>query len=233
MILPSWLRDVTPATMRADLFAALMLAAYMVPAALADAAIAGLPPQAGLHACIFGGMVFWLFSGSSRTVVTVTTGLSLLLGQAVADASAGDPARHAALIAAATLWTGIFAGLGWALGAGVLARFVSETVMLGFKCGLALHLAAAQLPKFLGFTGEGEDFLARAHHLVLHLGDTRPASLALGLLALLLLLVGKAVAPTRPCPPTAKGAPAGRARARRAWSPPDAGPGDALSLIHI
>ena len=84
MVLPGWLRSVTGATLRADLVAGLMLAAYMVPAALADAAIAGLPPQAGLHACIFAGAVFWLFSGSSRTVVTVTTGLSLLLGQTVA-----------------------------------------------------------------------------------------------------------------------------------------------------
>jgi len=198
MVLPAWLRDVTAATLRADLFAGLMLAAYMLPAALADAALAGLPPQAGLHACIFAGAVFWLFSGSSRTVVTVTTGLALLLGQTVASASGGDPARHAALIATATLWAGFFAGLGWALGAGALARFVSETVMLGFKCGLALHLAAAQLPKFLGFTGHGEDFLARVAYLAQHLEETERASFLLGSLALVLLLVGKAVAPTRP-----------------------------------
>ncbi len=198
MVLPGWMRSVTGATLRADLVAGLMLAAYMVPAALADAAIAGLPPQAGLHACIFAGAIFWLFSGSSRTVVTVTTGLSLLLGQTVAEMSGGDPARHAALIAAATLWAGAFAALGWALGAGVLARFVSETVMLGFTCGLALHLAAAQLPKLLGFAGHGEDFIDRVVHLVLHVGETNLASLLLGSAALAALLVGKALAPTRP-----------------------------------
>lgn len=198
MLRPAWMRDVSAATMRGDLVAGLMLAAYMVPASLADAAIAGLPPQAGLHACIFAGAVFWLFSGSSRTAVTVTTGLSLLLGQSVAEMSGGDPARQAALIAAATLWAGAFAGLGWALGAGVLARFVSDTVMLGFKFGLALHLAAAQLPKFLGFAGHGEDFVARVVHLVAHAGETNLASLLLGSVALLALLAGKAVAPTRP-----------------------------------
>lgn len=193
-----WMRGLTAGTMRADVMAGAMLAAYMVPAALADAALAGLPPQAGLHACIFAGAVFWIFTGAGRTVVTVTTGLSLLLGQAVGEVSGGDPVRHAALVAAATFWAGIIAGLGWAMGAGVLARFVSETVMIGFKIGLALHLAAAQLPRLLGFSGHGEDFLARLADLVSRLGETNPAALAIGLVALAALLAGKALAPTRP-----------------------------------
>ncbi|MBS7812225.1 SulP family inorganic anion transporter [Roseococcus pinisoli] len=194
----SWLGDVSARTLRADLVAGLMLAAYMVPAALADAALVGLPPQAGLNACIFAGLVFWLFSGPGRTVVTVTTGLSLLLGQTVGEISGGDPARHAALIATATLWAAVFAGAAWALGAGALARFVPETVMIGFKAGLALHLAAAQLPKLLGFRGHGEDFFDRITHLLTHLGDTQPWAFLLGLAALALLLTGKALAPKVP-----------------------------------
>lgn len=193
-----WLREVSARTLRADFVAGLMLAAYLVPAALADAALAGLPAQAGLHACIFAGAVFWLFCGPGRTVVTVTTGLSLLLGQAVGEISLGDPARHAALIATATLWAAFFAAAAWALGAGVLSRLVSETVMIGFKAGLALHLAAAQLPKLLGFRGHGEDFFDRVAHLLTHLGDTRPWALALGLGALALLSAGKILAPRVP-----------------------------------
>lgn len=193
-----WLREVSARTLRADFVAGLMLAAYLVPAALADAALAGLPAQAGLHACIFAGAAFWLFCGPGRTVVTVTTGLSLLLGQAVGEISLGDPARHAALIATATLWAAFFAAAAWALGAGVLSRLVSETVMIGFKAGLALHLAAAQLPKLLGFRGHGEDFFDRVAHLLTHLGDTRPWALALGLGALALLSAGKVLAPRVP-----------------------------------
>ena len=67
---------------------------------IGDASLAGLPPEAGLYACLFSGLVFWLFCSSRHTVVTVTSALSLLIGASVGDLSAGDPARHAALAAA-------------------------------------------------------------------------------------------------------------------------------------
>ena len=35
---------------------------------LGDASLANLPPEAGLYACLFGGLVFWIFCGSRQTV---------------------------------------------------------------------------------------------------------------------------------------------------------------------
>ena len=63
-----WLATYDRTWLRGDLTAGLTLAAYLLPAALGDATLAGLPPQAGLYACLFGGLVFWLFcsSGSRR-----------------------------------------------------------------------------------------------------------------------------------------------------------------------
>jgi len=54
-----WLRSYKPQWFRSDLAAGVTLAAYMLPAALGDASLAGLPPQAGLYACLYGGLVFW------------------------------------------------------------------------------------------------------------------------------------------------------------------------------
>ena len=197
-LVPAWAREITTATLRADVVAGLTLAAYMLPAAVADASLAGLPPQAGLYACIFAGAVFWVFTGARKTAVTVTTGLSLLIGASVGELSNGDPARHAALVAAATLWAGAFGMMAWAMRAGVIARFVSETVLVGFKAGVAMHLIATQLPKLLGFRGAGDDFFDRMLHVVRHLADAQPWALALGLAALALLLAGKALLPGRP-----------------------------------
>src|SRR6187402_3301568 len=56
-----WLRTYQPAWLRADLVAGITLAAYLLPAGLGDASLANLPPEAGLYACLFGGLVFWLF----------------------------------------------------------------------------------------------------------------------------------------------------------------------------
>jgi len=56
------------------------LAAYLVPAGLGDASLANLPPQAGLYACLFSGLCFWLFCSSRHTVITITSAISLLIG---------------------------------------------------------------------------------------------------------------------------------------------------------
>ena len=60
-------------------------------------------------------------------------------------------------------------------------NFISETVMIGFKCGVALFLASTQLPKLFGFNGAHGDFWERIGHFFAHLGETNPASLAVGL----------------------------------------------------
>src|SRR6186997_1388143 len=91
-----WIRSYQPSWLRGDVIAGLTLAAYLLPAGIGDASLAGLPPQAGIYACLFSGLVFWIFCSSKHTVVTVTSALSLLVGASVANLSAGDPARHAA-----------------------------------------------------------------------------------------------------------------------------------------
>src|SRR2546430_13247656 len=55
----NWLRPYKPNWLRADLIAGVTLAAYLMPAGLADASLANLPPEAGLYACLFSGPVFW------------------------------------------------------------------------------------------------------------------------------------------------------------------------------
>ena len=55
-----WLRSYQREWFRFDLVAGVTLAAYLLPAALGDASLANLPPQAGLYACLFSGLVFWI-----------------------------------------------------------------------------------------------------------------------------------------------------------------------------
>ena len=190
---PSRLTSVRP-----DLIAGLTLAAYLLPAGIGDASLAGLPAEAGLYACLFSGLVFWIFCSSRRTVITVTSALSLLTGAAVAELSGGDPARHAALAAAMALMVGAIAIGAWLINAGNAVNFFSETVLVGFKAGLALYLASTQLPKLLGFSGSHGDFWERITHIVTHLGDTNAAALAIGIPALAVLLAGKIWLKNRP-----------------------------------
>ena len=193
-----WLRAYEGRWLGADLIAGLTLAAYLLPAAIGDASLANLPPEAGLYACLFSGLVFWLFSSSRQTSITVTSALSLLMGSSLGTLAGGDSSRFQALAACTALIVGVLGVLAWLVRAGAIVGFISETVLIGFKTGIALVLASTQLPKLCGFKGSHGDFWERMHHFLTHLSETNRASLLLGLAALALLLVGKSLWPTKP-----------------------------------
>lgn len=194
----TWLRSYQLSWLHFDLLAGLTLAAYALPAGIADASLANLPPEAGLYACLFSGLVFWLFCGSKHTAITVTSAISLLIGSTLGDLSGGDASRFVALASCTALLVAGFAFLVWLLDGGSVVNFVSETVLIGFKAGVALYLASTQLPKLFGISGAHGDFWERLGYLFRHLGETNQAALLLGLGALTLLLLGKFLLPNRP-----------------------------------
>jgi high affinity sulfate transporter 1 len=193
-----WLPDYRAEWLRPDLVAGLTLAAYLLPAAIGDASLAGLPPEAGLYACLFSGLVFWLFCSSRHTVVSVTSALALLIGASVTNLSGGDPSRQAAMAACIGLLISVLAFAAWLVRAGNAVGFFSETVMVGFKAGLALYLASTQLPKLFGFKGTHGDFWESAAYFVSHLGDTHAMSMFVGVTALTVLIAGKLWLKNRP-----------------------------------
>src|SRR4030095_1363907 len=132
-----WLRAYEGRALWGDLIAGVTLAAYLLPAGLGDASLANLPPEAGLYACLFGGAVFWLFCSSRHTAITVTSALSLLVGASVGAVSGGDTSRFGALAAGTALLVALIAFIAWLIQAGAIVSFISESVMVGFKCGVA------------------------------------------------------------------------------------------------
>src|SRR3954468_24264977 len=84
-----WLRTYQRQWLRGDLVAGLTLAAYLLPAGLGDASLANLPPEAGLYACLFSGLVFWLFCSSRHPSITVTSAISLLIGASLGNIANG------------------------------------------------------------------------------------------------------------------------------------------------
>lgn len=194
----AWLRTYQPAWLRADLVAGLTLAAYLLPAGIADASLANLPPEAGLYACLFSGLVFWLFCSSRHTAITVTSAISLLVGASLGEMSGGDTTRFGALAAGTALLVAAIAFAAWLAKAGSIVNFISESVMVGFKCGVALFLASTQLPKLFGFSGGHGSFWERSGHFLHHLEETKIASLSIGLAALAILLLGKVFLKNKP-----------------------------------
>lgn len=194
----AWLRTYDKSYLRGDAVAAITLAAYLLPAGLGDASLANLPPEAGLYACLFGGLFFWLFCSSRHTVVTVTSAISLLIGASLGEIAGGDTSRFGALAAATALLVAFIAFLAWLVKAGAIVNFISESVMTGFKCGVALFLASTQLPKLFGFHGAHGDFWGNSAHFFNHLSDTNLVSLTIGGIALAVLVLGKVFLKNKP-----------------------------------
>ncbi len=187
----AWLRRYELRWFRPDLAAGITLGAYLLPAGLGDASLAGLPAQAGLYACLFSGLVFWLFCSSRHTAVTVTSAISLLLGTSLGTLANGDTSRFGALAAGTAILVAAMAFTAWLLRAGVIVSFISETVLVGFKTGVACVLASTQLPKLFGIKGAHGSFWENIGHFLSHLRETHALSLMTGLGALAVLILGK------------------------------------------
>ncbi len=193
-----WLRTYNTSWLRGDLVASITLAAYLLPAGLGDASLARLNPEAGLYACLAGGLVFWLFCSSRHTSITVTSAISLLIGASLGDIAGGDTTRFAALAAGTALLVAGIAFIMWLVKAGSVVNFISESVMTGFKCGVALFLASTQLPKLCGIHGTHGNFWMNSGNFLKHLNETNLTSLAVGGIALTLLVLGKVLLKNKP-----------------------------------
>jgi high affinity sulfate transporter 1 len=194
----NWLPQYQRGWLPFDVIAGVTLAAYAVPVSLAYASLAGLPPQMGMYCYLLAGLGYALLGSSRHLAVGPTSAISLLLGVTLAGLAGDDPARRAALASlTALIVAGVFA-LAWLLRLSVLVSFISESILTGFKAGAALVIASTQLPKLFGVRGGGDDFFERMSLLVQQMPGTSLFTLAVGVGALVVLLLGEKFLPGRP-----------------------------------
>ena len=193
-----WLWHYKRSWLRHDLVAGVTLAAYAIPVSLAYAALAGLPPEMGLYCYLAGGLGYVLCGSSRHVAIGPTSAISLLIGVSLAELSAGNLDRQAALASlTAIVMSGVFL-LAWLLRLSVLVNFISESILTGFKAGAALVIAATQLPKLFGVAGGGDDFFERIWLIGQQVDSTHAATLAVGCVAIGLLVAGNRWLPGRP-----------------------------------
>ncbi len=193
-----WMRGYTARAAKRDSIAGVSLAAYVIPGSLAYASLADLPPVSGLYCYLVAGIAYALLGTSRQVAVGPTSSLAIVVGAGVATLAAGDPARGPALAAAVAIMLGLVACGGRLIGIGVLAHFLSDAVLTGFKTGAALYIASTQLPKLFGVAGASGNFFERMWQLALALPGTHVPSLLVGLAAIALFLGFARALPGRP-----------------------------------
>lgn len=193
-----WLRGYTPGAAGADVVAGVTLAAYAVPVALAYATLAGLPPQFGIYGYLLGGIGYALLGSSRHLAIGPTSAISLMVGASVATMAAGDPARHAEIATLVAFAVALLCAVAWLARLSALVKLISDSVLVGFRAGAGITIALTQLPSLFGVSGGGDDVVERAVRLVGQLGQAHLPTLAIGLGAIALLLLGARLLPGRP-----------------------------------
>jgi high affinity sulfate transporter 1 len=187
--------------LRPDIIAGLTTGAVIIPKAMAYAMMAGLPVQVGLYTALVP-MVIYAVLGTSRVLsVSTTTTVAILtatqLGQIAPN---GNPAALLRVSATLTLLVGAALLLARLLRLGVVANFISEPVLVGFRAGIGLVTVVDQIPKVLGIHFTRGTFVQNVFSIVHTLPKTSLATLAVGLTIMVSLLSMKRFVPKLPAP---------------------------------
>lgn len=193
-----WLAEYRSSWLRPDAIAGITLAAYAIPVSLAYAGLAGLPPQVGIYGYMLGGIGYALLGSSRQLAVGPTSAISLMIAGTVGSLAAGDAVRYAQIASLAACAVALLCLIAWLFKLSTLVRLVSDSILVGFKAGAGLTIIMSQLPSLFGVAGGGHNFFGRASLLAGQLGDVNLFVLAIGAIAILLLLLGERLLPGRP-----------------------------------
>lgn len=185
--------------LRSDLAAGLTVGAMLVPQAMAYALLAGLPPEVGLYAATVPVVAYALFGTSRQLAVGPVAIVSLLtasaLGSIVEQGSTGY-LNAAALLALMVGIIHVVLGVGRL---GFVVNFLSHSVLVGFTAAAALIIGFSQAKHILGISVvRKDDFYETVLEVLSNASGTKGTTLALGVVALVLLFALKAFAPRVP-----------------------------------
>lgn len=195
-----WARSYRREDLRPDVSAGLTVAVLLIPQAMAYAALAGLPPQAGLYAAVVSLVVYAALGSSSFISVGPVAIDSLLVAAAVGPLAAGDTERYVALAAALAVLTGVVQVTMGVLRLGALVNFLSVPVISGFTSAAALTIGASQVKDLLGLDvqGGGSGFLPTVRAAAAALDTLHVATVLIAASSIAFLLLARRRAPRLP-----------------------------------
>ena len=183
-----WLPRYERPWLRFDVIAGLTIVALLIPEGMAYAQMAGVPPQTAFYAAPIGLLAYAAFGSSRQLVVAVSSAVAVMSFATVSLIAEPNTPEFITLTAALALLAGVISALAGLLKLGRIAQFFSDSVMAGFITGLALLISVKQVPKLLGIEGGEGNFWERLWDVLIHLSETHPPTLIVGVACLLLLI---------------------------------------------
>jgi len=167
-----------------DAIAGITVGLVAMPLAMAFAIASGVSPQAGLYTAIIAGFLISALGGSSSQIGG-PTGAFVVVVYGIVARHGLDGLYMCTLMAGALL---VILGV---TGLGTAVKFIPRPVVVGFTNGIAVIIASTQIKDFFGLKVDkvpGE-FLARMGVLARNCGTLSAVETALGVFALLLILI--------------------------------------------
>jgi SulP family sulfate permease len=140
--------------MKSDILSGIVVAIALVPEAIAFSFIAGVSPLVGLYTAFILGFVTALIGGKAGMISGATGAIAVVLVGVGVEVRNLYPNADAEMILQYILFTTVVAGIIQVLVGvfklGKLIRLVPQPAMYGFVNGLAIVIAFAQFPLFVG-----------------------------------------------------------------------------------
>ena len=186
-------------TIRADVIAGATVAMVLIPQSMAYAQLAGLPAYYGLYAAFLPVMIGALWGSSHQLATGPVAMVSLLTGSALTQFAAPGTEQFIALAILLALMVGLMELAMGLFRLGAIVNFLSHPVIVGFTNAAAIIIALSQFNKLLGVHSARSDrFLADVWDVVLRSADTHWPTLAMGMLALAIMLLVRRYRPAWP-----------------------------------
>ena len=186
------LRQYRPAWLPHDIAAGVVLATVLVPVGIAYATASGLPGIYGLYATIVPLLAYALFGPSRILVLGPDSSLAAVILSVVFPLSGGDPVRAVTLAGMMAVVSGIVCILAGVARLGFVTELLSKPIRYGYMNGIALTVLVSQLPKFFGFSIDGDgplrELLAIAGAILGGKANWAAFAIGAGTLAVILLL---------------------------------------------
>ncbi|QZT63438.1 SulP family inorganic anion transporter [Mycolicibacterium austroafricanum] len=195
------LREGRGAPLRVDLLAGLSVSAYLIPQALAYAALAGLSPIVGLWAALPPLLIYAILGSSRQLSVGPESTTSLMTAAVLVPLVGGnDPVRYATYAAILAILVGVLCLAAGIIGLGYLAHLLSKPVLVGYLFGIAIAMVTGQLERISGVPVSGESVVEQVRAFASGIGQVHWPTLMLAAAVLLCVVAVERAAPRLPGP---------------------------------
>ena len=189
-----WLPKYNVNLFKGDLVAGLTVGVMLIPQGMAYAMLAGMPPIYGLYASIIPLIMYAILGTSRQLAVGPVAMVALLIAAGVGTIAETGSEQFIGLAILLALMVGLIQLIMGVFRLGFLVNFLSHPVIAGFTSAAALIIGFSQLKHLLGIDIPRSNYV---HEIVggalSNIGDVNLYTLAIGLLAIAIIILVKKI----------------------------------------